>query len=141
MMLPDQEMVTRFLRGENEAVGTVDGWISRAAWPYQRRPADRWGDGPPEGPPEGNRPPGSGEFRGRLGRRPPGGRAGGAPPAGLGEVRRRVEPAHLPLAGGQPYLPRPAPGPEQVEVDRPRGPGPGGRAGQHGAGHPRSPGG
>ncbi len=40
----DQEVVTRYLRGEPEAVGTVDGWISRAAWPYQRRLASRWED-------------------------------------------------------------------------------------------------
>lgn len=40
----DQEIVTRYLRGEAKAVGTVDGWISRAAWPYQRRLADRWDD-------------------------------------------------------------------------------------------------
>jgi RNA polymerase sigma-70 factor (ECF subfamily) len=38
------ELVTRFLRGEKEAVGAVDGWISRAAWPYQRRLANHWDD-------------------------------------------------------------------------------------------------
>lgn len=44
-MVPnDQEVVTRFLRGDREAVGTVDDWISRAAWPYQRRLATRWDD-------------------------------------------------------------------------------------------------
>jgi RNA polymerase sigma-70 factor (ECF subfamily) len=40
----DREMVARFLRGDKEAVGTVDSWISRAAWPYQRRLAERWDD-------------------------------------------------------------------------------------------------
>jgi RNA polymerase sigma factor (sigma-70 family) len=44
MATDDREMVARFLRGEREAVGTVDGWISRAAWPYQRRLADHWDD-------------------------------------------------------------------------------------------------
>jgi RNA polymerase sigma-70 factor (ECF subfamily) len=44
MLANDQEVVTRFLKGESEAVETVDGWISRAAWPYQRRLADRWDD-------------------------------------------------------------------------------------------------
>jgi RNA polymerase sigma factor (sigma-70 family) len=64
MMLPDQEMVTRFLRGENEAVGTVDGWISRAAWPYQRRLADRWDDVLQDVRLEVTRLLGSGKFRG-----------------------------------------------------------------------------
>ena len=40
----DRDMVTRYLQGEAEAVGTVDVWISRAAWPYQRRLADHWDD-------------------------------------------------------------------------------------------------
>src|SRR5262245_23118024 len=44
MPMDDREMVACFLRGETEAVGTVNGWISRAAWPYQRRLADRWDD-------------------------------------------------------------------------------------------------
>ena len=44
MATDDQEMVTRFLRGDADAIGTVDGWISRAAWPYQRRLANRWDD-------------------------------------------------------------------------------------------------
>jgi RNA polymerase sigma-70 factor (ECF subfamily) len=44
MAADDLDMVTRFLRGDREAVGTVDGWISRAAWPYQRRLANRWDD-------------------------------------------------------------------------------------------------
>ncbi len=40
----DQEIVAGFLRGDADAIGTVDGWISRAAWPYQRRLAHRWDD-------------------------------------------------------------------------------------------------
>ncbi len=44
MASDDQEMVARFLRGDTDAIGTVDGWISRAAWPYQRRLANRWDD-------------------------------------------------------------------------------------------------
>lgn len=44
MVNEDQELVARFLRGETDAIGTVDGWISRAAWPYQRRLANRWDD-------------------------------------------------------------------------------------------------
>ena len=57
-------MVTRFLRGETEAVGTVDGWISRAAWPYQRRLADRWDDVLQDVRLEVTRLLGSGKFRG-----------------------------------------------------------------------------
>ena len=37
----DSELVARFLRGETDAVETVDEWIASAAWPYQRRLADR----------------------------------------------------------------------------------------------------
>lgn len=44
MPMDDREVVARFLQGEAEAVGTVNGWISRAAWPYQRRLADHWDD-------------------------------------------------------------------------------------------------
>jgi RNA polymerase sigma-70 factor (ECF subfamily) len=44
MMKTDQEVVSSFLRGDADAIGTVDGWISRAAWPYQRRLANRWDD-------------------------------------------------------------------------------------------------
>jgi RNA polymerase sigma factor (sigma-70 family) len=64
MMATDQEMVTRFLKGEKEAVGTVDGWISRAAWPYQRRLADRWDDVLQEVRLEVTRLLGTGKFRG-----------------------------------------------------------------------------
>ena len=40
----DAAVVSGFLRGDPEAVATVDGWISRAAWPYQRRLGYRWDD-------------------------------------------------------------------------------------------------
>ena len=64
MMPSDQEMVSGFLRGETGAVGTVDGWISRAAWPYQRRLADRWDDVLQEVRLEVTRLLGTGKFRG-----------------------------------------------------------------------------
>ena len=64
MMANDQEMVTRYLKGEREAVGTVDGWISRAAWPYQRRLADHWDDVLQDVRLEVARLLGSGKFRG-----------------------------------------------------------------------------
>lgn len=60
----DQEMVTRFLRGEKEAVRTVDRWISSAAWPYQRRLADHWDDVLQEVRLEVTRLLGQGKFRG-----------------------------------------------------------------------------
>jgi RNA polymerase sigma-70 factor (ECF subfamily) len=60
----DQEVVTRFLRGDTEAVGTVDGWISRAAWPYQRRLADTWDDVLQDVRLEVTRLLGQGKFRG-----------------------------------------------------------------------------
>jgi RNA polymerase sigma-70 factor, ECF subfamily len=64
MMASDQEMVSGFLRGETEAVGTVDDWISRAAWPYRRRLADRWDDVLQEVRLEVTRLLGTGKFRG-----------------------------------------------------------------------------
>ena len=64
MATNDQDMVARFLRGESEAVGTVDGWISRAAWPYQRRLADRWDDVLQDVRLEVTRLLGQGKFRG-----------------------------------------------------------------------------
>jgi RNA polymerase sigma-70 factor (ECF subfamily) len=60
----DHEVVTRFLQGEVDAVGTVDGWISRAAWPYQRRLADSWDDILQEVRLEVTRLLGQGKFRG-----------------------------------------------------------------------------
>jgi RNA polymerase sigma-70 factor (ECF subfamily) len=64
MATDDREMVARFLRGETDAVGTVDGWISRAAWPYQRRLADRWDDVLQDVRLEVTRLLGQGKFRG-----------------------------------------------------------------------------
>src|ERR1043165_178784 len=66
----DGEMVTRFLRGEIDAVGTVDGWISRAAWPYQRRLAHRWDDVLQDVRLEITRLLSQGEFRGESSLRP-----------------------------------------------------------------------
>lgn len=64
MATEDQELVHRFLKGEAEAVGTLDGWISRAAWPYQRRLADRWDDVLQDVRLEVTRLLGEGKFRG-----------------------------------------------------------------------------
>jgi RNA polymerase sigma-70 factor (ECF subfamily) len=64
MGIDDREMVTRFLRGDRDAVGTVDGWISRAAWPYQHRLANRWDDVLQEVRLEVTRLLGQGKFRG-----------------------------------------------------------------------------
>jgi RNA polymerase sigma factor (sigma-70 family) len=60
----DREMVARFLRGEPAAVATVDGWIERAAWPYQRRLANRWDDVLQDVRLEVTRLLGQGKFRG-----------------------------------------------------------------------------
>lgn len=60
----DQEVVIRFLRGEADAVSTVDGWISRAAWPYQRRLSDIWDDVLQDVRLEVTRLLGQGKFRG-----------------------------------------------------------------------------
>ncbi len=64
MATDDRDVVARFLKGELEAVGTVDGWISRAAWPYQRRLADRWDDVLQDVRLEVTRLLGQGKFRG-----------------------------------------------------------------------------
>jgi RNA polymerase sigma factor (sigma-70 family) len=64
MSVDEREMVTRFLKGETDAVGTVDGWISRAAWPYQRRLAERWDDVLQDVRLEVTRLLGQGKFRG-----------------------------------------------------------------------------
>ncbi|HEX5760276.1 MAG TPA: RNA polymerase sigma factor [Thermoanaerobaculia bacterium] len=40
----DAAVVAGYLDGDPEAVATVDSWIARAAWPYQRRLAHRWDD-------------------------------------------------------------------------------------------------
>jgi len=64
MVADDREVVARFLTGEADAVGTVDGWISRAAWPYQRRLANRWDDVLQDVRLEVTRLLGQGKFRG-----------------------------------------------------------------------------
>src|SRR3954454_22331021 len=64
MSVDEKEMVARFLKGESDAVGTVDGWISRAAWPYQRRLANRWDDVLQDIRLEITRLLGQGKFRG-----------------------------------------------------------------------------
>src|SRR5947199_10643486 len=63
-MANDQEVVSRYRKGDSEAVGTVDGWISRAACPYQRRLADRWDDVLQDVRLEVTRLLGTGKFRG-----------------------------------------------------------------------------
>jgi len=60
----DQDVVSRFLRGESDAVGTINGWISRAAWPYQRRLSDCWDDVLQDVRLEVTRLLGQGKFRG-----------------------------------------------------------------------------
>ena len=60
----DKEMVSRFLRGDADAVSTVDRWISSAAWPYQRRLADHWDDVLQDVRLEVTRLLGQGKFRG-----------------------------------------------------------------------------
>ena len=63
-MVDDRDMVTRFLRGDSDAVATLDGWIARAAWPYQRRLANRWDDVLQDVRLEVTRLLGEGKFRG-----------------------------------------------------------------------------
>lgn len=63
-MADDRDMVTRFLRGDADAVATLDSWISRAAWPYQRRLAHRWEDVLQDVRLEVTRLLGEGKFRG-----------------------------------------------------------------------------
>jgi len=60
----DQEVVSRYLQGDADAVGMVDSWISRAAWPYQRRLSSRWEDVLQDVRLEVTRLLGQGKFRG-----------------------------------------------------------------------------
>lgn len=60
----DLDLVARYLGGDREAFGMVDGWISRAAWPYQRRLASRWDDVLQDVRLEITRLLGEGKFRG-----------------------------------------------------------------------------
>ena len=64
MPTSDQDVVASYLRGDAEAVGTVDAWISRAAWPYQRRLSHRWDDVLQDVRLEVTRLLGQGKFRG-----------------------------------------------------------------------------
>jgi RNA polymerase sigma factor (sigma-70 family) len=64
MSSSDQDVVARFLRGDAEAVGTVDGWIATAAWPFQRRLSSRWDDVLQDVRLEVTRLLGQGKFRG-----------------------------------------------------------------------------
>lgn len=64
MATSDQEVVAGFLAGDREAVGTIDSWISRAAWPYQRRLSSRWDDVLQDVRLEVTRLLGEGKFRG-----------------------------------------------------------------------------
>jgi RNA polymerase sigma factor (sigma-70 family) len=64
MPTSDQEVVSGYLQGDAEAVGTVDSWISRAAWPYQRRLSNRWEDVLQDVRLEVTRLLGQGKFRG-----------------------------------------------------------------------------
>jgi len=64
METSDQDVVSRYLQGDAEAVGTVDSWISRAAWPYQRRLSGRWEDVLQDVRLEVTRLLGQGRFRG-----------------------------------------------------------------------------
>lgn len=63
-MTDDREVAAGFLRGEPAAIATVDGWIERAAWPYQRRLANRWDDVLQDVRLEVTRLLGEGKFRG-----------------------------------------------------------------------------
>lgn len=63
-MADDRELAARYLRGDREAVATLDGWIARAAWPYQRRLANRWDDVLQDIRLEVTRLLGEGKFRG-----------------------------------------------------------------------------
>jgi RNA polymerase sigma factor (sigma-70 family) len=60
----DAEVVRGFLVGERSSISTIDGWITRAAWPYQRRLAHRWDDVLQEIRLEITRLLGQGKFRG-----------------------------------------------------------------------------
>jgi RNA polymerase sigma factor (sigma-70 family) len=64
LVTSDQELVSRYLEGDSEAVGIVHSWISRAAWPYQRRLSNRWEDVLQDVRLEVTRLLGQGRFRG-----------------------------------------------------------------------------
>jgi len=64
MATEDQEIAARFLSGDSTAVEVVDGWISRAAWPFRRRLSERFEDVLQEVRLEVTRLLGQGKFRG-----------------------------------------------------------------------------
>lgn len=64
MATEDQEIASRFLSGDSAAVGVVDDWISRAAWPFRRRLSERFEDVLQEVRLEVTRLLGQGKFRG-----------------------------------------------------------------------------
>jgi RNA polymerase sigma-70 factor (ECF subfamily) len=37
-------LIDGFLTGDHSAIGTIDGWVQQAAWPFRRRLGDRWED-------------------------------------------------------------------------------------------------
>ncbi len=40
----DADVAQRFLAGDRQAIRTIDSWILRAAWPFERRLRHRWDD-------------------------------------------------------------------------------------------------
>ena len=44
MVSPDQNLIASFLKGEREAVRTIDEWIAKASFPYKNRLAYIWED-------------------------------------------------------------------------------------------------
>jgi RNA polymerase sigma factor (sigma-70 family) len=43
-VLRDEQIIKGFLKGESEAVETIEGWLARAASPYHRRLYAQWDD-------------------------------------------------------------------------------------------------
>ncbi len=40
----DADIAQKFLAGDRQAIRTIDSWIVRAAWPFERRLRHRWDD-------------------------------------------------------------------------------------------------
>lgn len=40
----DADVAQKFLAGDRQAIRTIDSWILRAAWPFERRLRHRWDD-------------------------------------------------------------------------------------------------
>jgi RNA polymerase sigma-70 factor (ECF subfamily) len=66
MQSEDKELIARFFQGEPEAVKLIDGWIARAAWPFQQRLAAHWEDLLQDIRMEVTRRLQAGEFRGEA---------------------------------------------------------------------------